>query len=69
VMSDQLRGNAAATLARLKNLGVDESMILTGDARETADHIAAEVGITQVRAECLPEQKVAASSRRSSGRC
>jgi P-type E1-E2 ATPase len=35
-------------------------MILTGDAQATADHIAAEVGITQMRAECLPEQKVAA---------
>jgi heavy metal translocating P-type ATPase len=60
VMSDKLRGNAGATLARLRNLGVGESMILTGDAQATADHIAAEVGITQVRAECLPEQKVAA---------
>jgi heavy metal translocating P-type ATPase len=60
VMSDRLRGNAAATLARLRGLGVGESMILTGDAQATADHIAAEVGITQVRAECLPEQKVAA---------
>ena len=35
-------------------------MILTGDAQATADHVAAELGITQVRAECLPEQKVAA---------
>lgn len=60
VMSDRLRGDAGATLARLRNLGVGESMILTGDAQATADHIAAEVGITHVRAECLPEQKVAA---------
>ena len=60
VMSDQLRGNARATLARLNSLGVGESMILTGDAQATADHVAAELGITQVRAECLPAQKVAA---------
>ena len=60
VMSDQLRGNAGATVARLRNLGVSESMILTGDAQATADHVATELGITQVRAECLPEQKVAA---------
>ena len=60
VMSDQLRGNAGATVARLRNLGVSESMILTGDAQATADHVAAELGITQVRAECLPGQKVAA---------
>jgi P-type E1-E2 ATPase len=60
VMSDQLRDNAGATLARLGSLGVGESMILTGDAQATADHISAELGITQVRAECLPGQKVAA---------
>jgi heavy metal translocating P-type ATPase len=60
VMSDPLRGNAAATLARLKDLSVGESMILTGDAQGTADHVAAKVGITQVRAELLPEHKVAA---------
>ncbi|HEU4907819.1 MAG TPA: heavy metal translocating P-type ATPase [Propionibacteriaceae bacterium] len=60
VMSDQLRSNARATLARLNSLGVGESMILTGDAQATADHVAAELGITQVRAECLPAQKVAA---------
>jgi len=51
-MSDRLRGNAGATLARLSSLGVGESMILTGDAQATADHVAAELGITQVRAEC-----------------
>jgi heavy metal translocating P-type ATPase len=60
VMSDQLRDNARATLARLGSLGVGESMILTGDAQATAAHVAAELGINQVRAECLPAQKVAA---------
>jgi heavy metal translocating P-type ATPase len=60
VVSDRIRGDAGATLARLRNLGVGESMILTGDAQATADHVAAEVGITHVLAECLPEQKVAA---------
>ena len=33
-------------------------MMLTGDAQATADHIAAEIGITSVRAECLPADKV-----------
>ena len=69
VMSDQLRGNAGATLARLRNLGVSESMILTGDAQATADHVATELGITQVRAECLPDKRWPPSSRRSAGRC
>lgn len=34
-------------------------MMLTGDAKATADHIAAELGITRVRADCLPADKVA----------
>jgi P-type E1-E2 ATPase len=57
--SDRLRANAAATLHELAGLGVTNTMMLTGDARETAEHIAAELGVTRVRAECLPADKVA----------
>jgi len=57
--SDRLRSNAAATLRELTALGVTNTMMLTGDARETAEHIAGELGITRVRAECLPADKVA----------
>jgi heavy metal translocating P-type ATPase len=56
--SDEVRDNAKATLDRLGELGVRETMMLTGDARATADHIAAAIGITRVRAECLPADKV-----------
>jgi heavy metal translocating P-type ATPase len=56
---DRLRENAAATLQQLNELGVTESMMLTGDALETAQHVAAELGITRLRAECLPADKVA----------
>ncbi|WP_353807294.1 heavy metal translocating P-type ATPase [Agromyces sp. SYSU T00194] len=56
---DRVRGNARATLERLAALGVRHTMMLTGDAQATADHIAAEVGIERVRAECLPADKVA----------
>ncbi|WP_173923638.1 heavy metal translocating P-type ATPase [Agromyces sp. Marseille-P2726] len=56
--SDQVRDNAAATLERLRGLGVRDTMMLTGDAQATADHIAAELGITRVRAEALPADKV-----------
>lgn len=37
-----------------------ETMVLTGDAQATADHVAAELGIDNVLAECLPEDKVRA---------
>ncbi len=58
--SDILRETAAATLARLDELGVHHTMILTGDAQETADHVGAELGVTRVHAECLPADKVRA---------
>ena len=56
--SDRLRDNARATLERLDELGVHQTMMLTGDAQATADHVAAELGITRVRADCLPADKV-----------
>lgn len=55
---DRLRPDARAMLARLDELGVHRTMMLTGDAKATADHIAAELGITSVRADCLPADKV-----------
>ncbi|MDQ0768917.1 heavy metal translocating P-type ATPase [Pseudarthrobacter defluvii] len=58
IMKDPLRGNAVDTLARLHNLGVRNTMLLTGDAHATAAHIAEEAGIGRVQAECLPEDKV-----------
>ncbi|MFB0835918.1 heavy metal translocating P-type ATPase [Arthrobacter halodurans] len=60
VMSDRVRDDARSTLAELGRLGVVERLMLTGDQRGTADHIAAQVGLTRVLAECLPEDKVVA---------
>lgn len=60
VMEDPLRADAPATLAALKQLGVSETMLLTGDAYSTARKIAADAGITNVLAECLPGGKVTA---------
>lgn len=58
ILTDPLRENAAATLKRLKDLGVVHTYMLTGDARSTAEHVAAEAGITDVHAELLPQDKV-----------
>ncbi|WP_371327699.1 cadmium family heavy metal-translocating P-type ATPase [Humibacillus sp. DSM 29435] len=58
VLRDQIRADAASTLRDLADLGVQETMLLTGDAQATADHVAADLGIDDVRAECLPEDKV-----------
>jgi heavy metal translocating P-type ATPase len=58
ILSDRLRANAPATLAELDRLGVENRMMLTGDAEATARHIAAQAGITDVEADLLPEDKV-----------
>lgn len=57
VLRDRLRPEAIATVAALRATGAD-LMLLTGDAEATALHVAREVGIDRVRAECLPADKV-----------
>ena len=59
-VSDPLRSGARATVAELRALGVSDVAMLTGDNPETAAAIAAQAGVTDVRAGLLPEQKVAA---------
>ncbi|MDT0194054.1 heavy metal translocating P-type ATPase [Arthrobacter sp. AB6] len=63
IMKDPLRADAGETLARLHRLGIRHTMLLTGDARGTAAHIAEEAGIRHVQADCLPEDKVNAVAR------
>lgn len=60
VMSDTARDNAAATLDGLRSLGITDTVMLTGDGLATAQSMAAAVGITEVQAELLPQDKVAA---------
>ena len=58
--TDHVRPEAAATVARLKHLGVTNLMMLTGDQRAIAQQVAKKVGITAVKADLLPEDKIAA---------
>ncbi|NUU31755.1 heavy metal translocating P-type ATPase [Arthrobacter sp. C9C5] len=60
VMSDPIRRETRRTVAELRELGATRTVMLTGDALATAEHIAAEAGLTDVRAECLPPDKVEA---------
>jgi len=57
-VADELRPSARKTVARLKELGVERTVMLTGDNERTAAAIAAQVGIDEHRAELLPEEKV-----------
>lgn len=58
VASDPVRDNARATITQLDRLGVHETVMLTGDARATAAHVASAVGISRFTADCLPGDKV-----------
>lgn len=60
ILRDEIRPDAAATLAALRKLGVRKVMMLTGDIQPVAEHVGRELGIDDVRAECLPEDKVTA---------
>jgi len=59
-IADQVRGEAKETLETLKQMGMREIVMLTGDNRQTAERLAQVVGVTRVKSELLPEEKVAA---------
>jgi len=60
VLRDTLREDAAQTIARLRALGVRHFIMLTGDARGTAETIGAQSGLTDIRAALMPRDKVEA---------
>lgn len=56
-ISDPLREEAQAVLAALKTLGIQNTIMLTGDSHRTAEAIAAEAGVDAFHAEMLPADK------------
>lgn len=56
-ISDRIRPESANMVRRLKNNGIKEIVMLTGDNKETAQAIAGEAGISSVHAGMLPEDK------------
>ena len=59
-LADSLRPEAAEVIAALRARGLDHLVMLTGDNRPTARAIGDQAGVDEVRAELLPEDKVAA---------
>jgi Zn2+/Cd2+-exporting ATPase len=58
-VADRLRPAAPEMIRRLKESGIREIVMLTGDNAQTAEAVAAEAGITNVQAGLLPEDKLA----------
>ena len=57
VLADQIRSGARDTVAGIKKLGITP-VLLTGDHYQAAHHIASQVGMKNMKAECLPEDKL-----------
>lgn len=60
LIADRVKESSKEAMARLKSLGVRRLVMLTGDEERVAGNIAGQVGITEVKAELLPQDKVAA---------
>lgn len=58
IISDELRPDGAQAIKELKGLGISSTVMLTGDTKETASHIANKLGLDGYHAELLPEEKV-----------
>ena len=59
VIADELKPDAAATIAQLKVMGVQQTVMLTGDRHDVGQQVARELHIDQVAAELMPADKVA----------
>ena len=58
VINDTIKEDSAEAIRMLKELGVERTVMLTGDRKEVADHVAQQLGITDYHAELLPADKV-----------
>ena len=60
LISDVVKEQSKAAIAALKREGVKKTVMLTGDSRQVAEHVAAKLGLDEVKSELLPADKVAA---------
>lgn len=57
ILADQVREQSPAMIQELQRLGISP-ILLTGDQQATASQIASQLGITNIHAQCLPEDKL-----------
>ena len=58
VISDQIKADSKEAIAALKKLGVEKTVMLTGDQQAVADHVATELQLDEYYAQLLPADKV-----------
>ena len=59
VINDRIKEDSSSAVSQLQALGIRRTVMLTGDRREVADRVAAELHIDEYHAELLPTDKVA----------
>ena len=59
VINDKLKEDSAAAIQALKSLGVNRTVMLTGDRKEVGEDVAEKLGLSEYHAELLPADKVA----------
>ena len=59
VINDKIKEDSAEAIAALKSLGVNRTIMLTGDRKEVGEEVARELGLSEYHAELLPDEKVA----------
>jgi len=58
LVSDEIKPDAIEAISRLKDIGINKTVMLTGDKKQVAEQIAEKIGINEVYAELLPVKKV-----------
>lgn len=56
--ADQIRESSRTVIQKLHQLGIEKTVMLTGDNRRTAEAIGASAGVSDIKAELLPEDKL-----------
>ena len=59
VINDQIKSDSDEAIAQLQALGINKTVMLTGDRKEVADHVANKLNLSEYHAELLPADKVA----------
>lgn len=55
---DVVRPESRVTIKQLRELGLQDILMITGDSQEIAEKIGKEVGISDIHAQCLPQEKI-----------